>query len=238
MLRIEKAEIGHRSSLLEVQDLQLIPGKLYALIGRNGVGKSTFLQTLIGTIPTISGDVFLNEIHVNSIPNKSRAKQVSFVGSTFNGIENLSVFDYLLLGRVPYTNVFGLTDSNDKEVVDSIIQLVSIEFLRTKCTNELSDGEKQLVAIAQALVQQTKLVLLDEPTAFLDYENKWKIIELLKKCTSENNLCTIFSSHDLEIALDTADYLLLINPITKKLTQVATKSITKQEVISICFPSL
>ena len=238
MLRIDKAEIGHKSTLLSMQDLQLIPGNLYALIGRNGIGKSTFLQTIIGAIPPISGNVLLNEININSVPNKIRAKQVSFVGSTFRGIENLTVFDFLLLGRVPYTNVFGLNDYKDKEVVNTIIQLVSIEFLKSKFTHQLSDGEKQLVAIAQALVQQTKLFVLDEPTAFLDYENKWKIIELLKTCTTENNLCTIFSSHDLEIALETTDNLLLINPVTKKLIQVATKSISKKEVISICFPSL
>lgn len=238
MLRIDKAEIGHKSTLLSVQDLQLTPRNLYALIGRNGIGKSTFLQTVIGSIAPISGEVLLNEISITSIENKTLAKQVSFVGSSFKGVENLRVFDYLLLGRVPYTNIFGLTSSYDKELVDHIIQLVSIDTLRSKFTNELSDGEKQLIAIAQTLVQQTKLVLLDEPTAFLDYENKWKISELLKKCTTDNNLCTIFSSHDLEMALEISDYLLLINPITKKLTQVATKSISKSEVISICFPSL
>ena len=125
MLRIDKVKIGHKSTLLEVQDLELIPGNLYALIGRNGIGKSTFLQTMIGTIPPISGDVFLNEINVKSLPNKIRAQQISFVGSTFKGIENLSVFDFLLLGRVPYTNVFGLTDSNDKEVVNSIFDVLA-----------------------------------------------------------------------------------------------------------------
>ena len=238
MLRIEQAEIGYSTPLISIPSLELESGKLVALIGRNGIGKSTFLQTIIGSNPIKSGEVILNERSLSTYNKKQLAQQVSLVRSTFTGNEFLSVREYLLLGRIPYTNLFGTTTKNDLEVVKEVIGLVSIEHLESKFTNQLSDGEKQLVAIAQSLVQQTSLLLLDEPTAFLDYENKWKVLQILKKCTVENGLCTVFSTHDLELALKISDELLLVNPITKQLRKVGINSITLEEVIAFCFPNL
>ncbi len=238
MLKIEQTEIGHKSVLLHVNSLQLNPGSLYVLIGRNGVGKSTFLNTLIGRIPALVGDILLQEKSIFSYSKKELSKKVSLVRATFTGIENLSVNEYLTLGRIPYTNVFGTTHEQDILIVNEVIHLLGLQHLSEKFTTQLSDGEKQLVAIAQALVQQTQLVLLDEPTAFLDYENKWNILKTIKRCTQDNQLCTIFSSHDLEMALEIADYLLLINPFTKEIKQVKATEITKQELLAYCFPSL
>ena len=175
---------------------------------------------------------------METIPKKELAKKVAFVGTSFPVMDNLSVYEYLMLGRIPYTNVFGTTNIDDAKIVRSVIDLLQISYLEEKFTRQLSDGEKQLIAIAQALVQQTGIVLLDEPTAFLDYENKWKILKILKKCTVENQLCTVFSSHDLDITLEVADNLLLINPQTKEIREVKTDAITKEEIISFCFPNL
>ena len=238
MLQIENAEIGYERPLLLVKSLCLEVGKLYALIGRNGVGKSTLLNTLIGNVSVLSGTILLEGEMLANRTKKELAKKVSFVRATFNGVDNLSVFEYLLLGRIPYTNVFGTTKANDIKIVNEVITLLKIDHLQIKYTHQLSDGEKQLVAIAQSFVQQTKLVLLDEPTAFLDYENKWSILKTLQKCTHENQLCTIFSSHDLEMALEIADFLLLINPLTKEIKQVKSTDLSKQEVLTYCFPNL
>ena len=238
MLQINSVEIGHTKALLHISSLQLEQGKLYGLIGRNGIGKSTFLQTLVGVNPLLSGEIKVQGYGLETLPKKELAKKVAFVGTAFPVMDNLSVYEYLMLGRIPYTNVFGTTNIEDAKIVRSVIDLLQISYLEEKFTRQLSDGEKQLIAIAQALVQQTGVLLLDEPTAFLDYENKWKILKILKKCTAENQLCTVFSSHDIDITLEVADYLLLINPQTKEIKAVKTDEISKVEVISFCFPSL
>ena len=238
MLQINSVEIGHNTALLHIPSLQLEQGKLYGLIGRNGIGKSTFLQTLVGVIPLVSGEILVQGNSLESLRKKELAKKIALVRTSFPIIENLTVYAYLLLGRVPYTNVFGTTNEQDAALVRSVIDLLQITHLQAKFTSQLSDGEKQLIAIAQVLVQQTVVVLLDEPTAFLDYENKWKILKILKKCTVENQLCTVFSSHDLDITLEVADNLLLINPQTKEIKAVKTDEISKSEIISFCFPNL
>lgn len=238
MLQINSVEIGHTKALLHISSLQLEQGKLYGLIGRNGIGKSTFLQTLVGVNPLLSGEIKVQGYGLQTLPKKELAKKVAFVGTAFPVMDNLSVYEYLMLGRIPYTNVFGTTNIEDAKIVRSVIDLLQISYLEEKFTRQLSDGEKQLIAIAQALVQQTGILLLDEPTAFLDYENKWKILKILKDCTIKNQLCTVFSSHDLDITLEVADYLLLINPQTKEIKAVKTDEISKVEVISFCFPSL
>ena len=238
MLQINSVEIGHTKALLHISSLQLEQGKLYGLIGRNGIGKSTFLQTLVGVNPLLSGEIKVQGFGLQTLPKKELAKKVAFVGTAFPVMDNLSVYEYLMLGRIPYTNVFGTTNIEDAKIVRSVIDLLQISYLEEKFTRQLSDGEKQLIAIAQALVQQTGILLLDEPTAFLDYENKWKILKILKDCTIKNQLCTVFSSHDLDITLEVADYLLLINPQTKEIKAVKTDEISKVEVISFCFPSL
>jgi len=238
MLQINSVEIGHTNALLQIPSLQLEQGKLYGLIGRNGIGKSTFLQTLVGVIPPVSGEIFVQGTSLETLRKKDLAKKIALVRTSFPVIENLTVYSYLLLGRVPYTNVFGTTNAQDAVLVRSVIDLLQITHLQAKFTSQLSDGEKQLIAIAQVLVQQTGVVLLDEPTAFLDYENKWKILRVLKKCTVENQLCTVFSSHDLEITLEVADNLLLTNPQTKEIKEVKTHEISKDEILSFCFPNL
>ncbi len=238
MLQINSVEIGHTKALLHISSLQLEQGKLYGLIGRNGIGKSTFLQTLVGVNPLLSGEIKVQGYGLETLPKKELAKKVAFVGTAFPVMDNLSVYEYLMLGRIPYTNVFGTTNIEDAKIVRSVIDLLQISYLEEKFTRQLSDGEKQLIAIAQALVQQTGILLLDEPTAFLDYENKWKILKILKDCTIKNQLCTVFSSHDLDITLEVADDLLLINPQTKEIKAVKTDEISKAEIISFCFPSL
>lgn len=238
MLQINSVEIGHTKALLHISSLQLEQGKLYGLIGRNGIGKSTFLQTLVGVNPLLSGEIKVQGYGLQTLPKKELAKKVAFVATAFPVMDNLSVYEYLMLGRIPYTNVFGTTNIEDAKIVRSVIDLLQISYLEEKFTRQLSDGEKQLIAIAQALVQQTGILLLDEPTAFLDYENKWKILKILKDCTIKNQLCTVFSSHDLDITLEVADYLLLINPQTKEIKAVKTDEISKAEIISFCFPSL
>lgn len=238
MLQINSVEIGHTKALLHISSLQLEQGKLYGLIGRNGIGKSTFLQTLVGVNPLLSGEIKVQGYGLETLPKKELAKKVAFVGTAFPVMDNLSVYEYLMLGRIPYTNVFGTTNIEDAKIVRSVIDLLQISYLEEKFTRQLSDGEKQLIAIAQALVQQTGILLLDEPTAFLDYENKWKILKILKDCTIKNQLCTVFSSHDLDITLEVADYLVLINPQTKEIKAVKTDEISKAEIISFCFPSL
>lgn len=186
-------------------------GQLTAVIGRNGSGKSTLLKTIIRLNNSISGDIYLNEININNISRTAFAKQISFVSTEPINISNIKAIELISLGRYPYTNWLGKSDNIDKSVVNEAIDMLGLGDLAKKHFYNLSDGEKQKVMIARALVQDTKILILDEPTAFLDMPNKYEIISILNYIAKTKGKTIIFSTHDLNIAINEADKIWLIN---------------------------
>lgn len=235
MITLKTLEIGHRKTLFSVENMALLSGKMYALIGANGVGKSTFLQSITGVLSPISGSIEIAGIPVLSLGRIERAKQISFVGSKFDGVDFLKVKEYVALGRTPYTNALGRLTPNDWDVVNEAISTLKLETLQNNYTTELSDGERQLTAIARAIAQQTKVVLLDEPTAFLDYANRKKVMELMKTIALNLNKCVIVSSHDLELCLESEIDLLVVDKRNKKLVHFLPGSLSKDELIELGF---
>lgn len=229
-------EIGFSETLFACESITLEAGKCYSLIGKNGSGKSTFMQTLLGHIPLRNGQLFLDNRPIETIKPAEQAKLIAFVASKFDGVQHLSVREYITLGRAPYTNFLGKTTQKDTEKVLEIIELLSIEKLANKDTTEISDGERQIVSIARALAQETPIILLDEPTAFLDYANRLHVLKILRKIAHEQQTCIIQSSHDLELCMTYSDALLLVNPIAKKLEEIAPTD--KQAILKIAFPEL
>ncbi len=229
MINLFNIQIGFKSKLFSIDELCLERGKLYTLIGKNGIGKSTFLKTIAEIIQPLEGKI-------NWESNLPKEQRIAFVSSKFDGVENLNTYDYISLGRAPYTNLFGKLNQEDKTIINESIDLLNLSHLNSKETIKLSDGERQIASIGRAITQNTELIILDEPTAFLDYENKVKIINLLSKIAKERNCCIIHSSHDIELSTEFSDFILIIQE--EKLNQLTSKQTTKSEVIKLAFPSV
>ena len=202
MIQFNQTEIGYKQTLLKIDSLDLQEGKVYALIGRNGVGKSTLLQSMAKLLPLISGDIRYEDISLKNLSRNQMARLIAFVESKFDGVEYLSVLDYLMLGRAPYTSLSGKLSETDKAYVNEISEELQITHLLQKSTTEISDGERQICSVARALIQETPIILMDEPTAFLDFINRQKLLELLIKIAREKRKCVLMSTHDIDLCIE------------------------------------
>ena len=191
-------------------NLNLARGKLIALIGENGIGKSTLLRTLTGIQKPLSGTVFLNEKDIQTFDALSLAQNLSLVLTEKLPPSNLTVFELIALGRQPYTNWIGRLSNEDLEKINDAIQLTQIEHLISKKHFEISDGQLQKVLVARALAQDTPLIILDEPTTHLDLFHKVSLFKLLKKLSLETNKCVLFSTHDIDLAIQLADEMVVM----------------------------
>lgn len=194
-------------------------GELVALVGPNGVGKSTLLRTISGLQPPLGGNVFINEKSIENINRQEIATLISFVSTESIKVLHLTVAEMVALGRYPYTNWIGGLNNNDSYAIEKAIALVRIEHLKHNPINEISDGERQRATIARAIAQDTPVIVLDEPTAYLDLQNKYEIVHLLADLAHQEGKTIIFSTHDLNIALSEADKIWLLE--TEKATQAA-----------------
>lgn len=234
MICTKGLNIGYSNVILKVADMTLDGGVTYILLGKNGSGKSTLLKTLSAQIKSIAGSIEIDENPIESIAYKELPKLISFVASKLGETDYLTVREYVALGRAPYTNGLGRLHEADLFKIDSAIEKLGVQHLSNRFINELSDGEKQLVAIAKALAQETKVILLDEPTAFLDYTNKVKIMERLTQVAKEYNKCIIMSSHDLDVSINSNCPFLVIDQHKSTLIQL-DRSTTKDQLISLAY---
>ncbi len=202
MIQLTKLIIGHQSELLRLENIMLSSGNVYALIGRNGIGKSTFIQTVSGMQKALGGDILLDGQSISGFMSKEIAETISLVDTRFEGVEYLKVKDYLALGRAPFTDAFGRLTPKDWQVVQDVASELAITHLLEKFTDQISDGERQLCSVGRAFVQETSVILLDEPTAFLDYMNRKLLLELLVRLAREKKKCIVLSTHDLDLCLD------------------------------------
>ena len=217
ILNCENLAIGY-SSKKETKivasniNLSFEKGKIISLIGANGIGKSTLLKTLTGIQKPISGNVFLNNKNIQDYSNLDLAQNLSLVLTEKLPPSNLNVFELVALGRQPYTNWIGKLSNNDLNQINKAIELTNIEHLRNKKHFEISDGQLQNVLIARALAQDTPLIILDEPTTHLDLLHKVSLLKLLRKLTLETNKCILFSTHDIDLAIQLADKIIVMLP--------------------------
>lgn len=191
-------------------NLELQSGKLIALIGANGIGKSTLLRTLTGIQKPLSGSVFLNGKEIQNYSPIELAQNLSLVLTEKLPPSNLTVFELVALGRQPYTNWIGTLSADDLEKIHQSIQLTQIEHLADKKHYEISDGQLQKVLIARALAQDTPLIILDEPTTHLDLLHKVSLFKLLKKLASETQKCILLSTHDLDLSIQLSDEMIVM----------------------------
>lgn len=204
--------IGYgRRTLLDDVSTTFAQGSLTALLGRNGSGKSTLLRALAGLGPVASGEVLLCGRPLVQLSPLERASTVSFVTTDKVRIANLACEDVVALGRAPYTNWFGRMQRGDRETVARALELVGMSSFARKTMDAMSDGECQRILIARALAQDPPVILLDEPTAFLDLPNRYELCTLLQRLAREEGKCVLFSTHDLDIALSLCDSVALID---------------------------
>jgi iron complex transport system ATP-binding protein len=207
--------IGYRGKVVgEELDGCIRSGELTCLIGSNGLGKSTLLRTLAAFQPPLAGQVEWHDggtwRSLQAMSKAQLATLVSVVLTERPEVQHMTVAEVVGLGRMPYTGFFGTLTAADRQVVAEALALVGIAPYAPRMIDALSDGERQKVMIAKALAQQTPVVLLDEPTAFLDYPSKVEMMKLLRRLTAETGKAILLSTHDLPLALQLADRLLTI----------------------------
>ena len=192
-------------------------GELTCLLGANGVGKSTLLRTLAAFQPATSGEILISRKDeggtrkkISSLSDKELSKLVGVVLTEKPDVRNMSVRELVSLGRSPYTGFWGTYTDEDLRIVDESIEMVGIKDLTRRPVHTLSDGERQKVMIAKALAQQTPVIFLDEPTAFLDYPSKVEVLQLLRRISREAEKTIFLSTHDVELALQLADTIWLM----------------------------
>ena len=212
MIRLNDLTIGYGHRILLQHASATIPaGELVALVGRNGTGKSTLLRAIAGLGERLGGEIRLDGHSLETLSPQQLATTVSFVTTERVRIPNLRCEDVVALGRAPYTNWIGRVQEQDKAIVERSLELVGMAAFAGKTMDRMSDGECQRVMIARALAQDTPVILLDEPTAFLDLPNRYELATLLGRLAHDEGKCILFSTHDLDVALSLCDGIALID---------------------------
>ncbi|MFA5573496.1 MAG: ABC transporter ATP-binding protein [Brumimicrobium sp.] len=239
MLKFENLHIGFKNGknkrlLLKTSDIQFQQGNFAALIGPNGSGKTTFFNTILGLHSPLSGEMILNGKNLNDLSKKEKVKKFGFVPSKILGVNHLTTYDLIATGRAPHTNFLNRLSDNDKEIIQSIIEQLGLEELAHKNTLNLSDGERQIAMIGKALAQETDVVILDEPTAFLDYKNRRKVLSILQNITENQRKIVLLSSHDLSLCFEFCNRIIAIDNKVKKLKSYP-KPFDSEEIIKEIF---
>lgn len=212
MLTARSLTIGYPHKVLASNlNLELRPGEMVALIGPNGCGKSTLLRTLAGMLPPLSGQVFLNGRDIRQMSALELARYLALVLTTRIEVGYLSVYTLVSLGRHPYLDWFGRLRPHDHAIIHRALELTDSLSLAQRFFHELSDGERQRVMIARALAQEPQVLILDEPTAFLDLPRRIETLRLLRNLARQTRCAVLLSIHDLDLALRIADRLWLLS---------------------------
>ena len=190
---------------------EVCSGELTCLVGRNGMGKSTLLRTMIGFQQPLAGSVLIDGVAIERLSQRERAKLMSVVLTEKPDVQNMTVREIVGLGRSPYTGFFGTLSKQDEAIVAEAIERVGMTALADRNIQTLSDGERQKMMIAKALAQQTPIIILDEPTAFLDYPSKVQMMQMLRQLAKEMDKTIVLSTHDIELAAKIATRFLLIS---------------------------
>lgn len=235
MISFRHVDIGFSSTLFSIPVLDLVPGNLFAVIGQNGIGKSTFFKTILGEVTQLSGEVLLNGESIITMESAELAKKIAYVHSTFNGVEHMCVYDYLCLARFPYRSWLGRISETDEQIIKQVSLAMNVVDLWDRDTTALSDGQRMLCAIARALIQDTPIILMDEPLAFLDLGNKINLLNTISHQCEQHQKLIIYSTHDLELMKNKSQRYLIINPTTK---QMVEESVFSSETLSIAFPDI
>jgi iron complex transport system ATP-binding protein len=215
ILSIDLLKIGYSSGktkrvLLPPLNAGAVTGELIAVIGRNGIGKSTLLRTLAGLQEPLGGEILYDGRNVKDYSRMELALKVGYISTEIVKVSNMSVYDLVALGRFPHTNWIGKIEKEDHERILDAISKTGMGSFCQKFVSELSDGERQKAMIARILAQDTGIMVMDEPTAFLDIAAKYEILHLLHHLSGDSGKTIIYSTHDLQMAISQSDKIWLI----------------------------
>lgn len=210
-------------------------GELCAIVGVNGVGKSTLLRTLGNVQPKLSGNIQIETKALETYTPLDLTALLSVVLTEPIASKNLTVVELIALGRLPYTNWLGTLKEKDKIQIENCLQQLDLKDLQHKKCHELSDGQLQRVLIARAMVQDTPLILLDEPTTHLDLYHKVQILKLLKRLAKEHHKTILFTTHEIDLAIQLCDKMLILNGAENPFGQPC--ELIKNGAFDLLFPS-
>ena len=211
VLRTEKLNAGYGDKIIAKDiEFSINPGEIVSLIGPNGSGKTTILKTVGGFNPAVSGEVYLGEKKLKDYSLSDKSKYMSVMMTERMSADLMTVRDMVSLGRFPYTDMLGRLSDEDKKIVDSALSKVGMTELEGHIYNDLSDGQKQRALLARAISQGPKLMLLDEPTSYLDIYHKIRFIDILKGLSKEEGISILMSVHELEIAYEISDRIVCL----------------------------
>jgi iron complex transport system ATP-binding protein len=212
MIELKKITLAFDSkSILQSADCTFRRGTLTALVGRNGAGKSTLLKVLAAIDAPKNGEVVVDGKILHTLTAEARARMISFVSTQRVRVANLLCRDVVAIGRAPYTNWLGSMQDEDSQIVSSALKAVGMEEFALRAIDTLSDGECQRIMIARALAQQTPVIVLDEPTAFLDIPTRFEICRLLADLAHNSGKTIIFSTHDIDAAMPVCDAFAILD---------------------------
>ncbi len=210
MLKMSKLSVGYSNAILTGIDLTVEGGEILGIIGPNGSGKSTLLKTISAILKPMDGVVYVDGRNVHKLKPLELAKKLAVTTTDRSDVGFLKGFDVVSLGRYPYTDAFGRLSERDAEIVMEALRLVNAEHLADKPFSEMSDGEKQKIMIARALAQQPKVLLLDEPTSFLDAKHRVEIPLILRRIANEKRIAIVLTTHDIELAVRVCDRIAMV----------------------------
>lgn len=206
-IHIKNLSVGYFQAVCSNISAEVKKGELVGLAGKNGSGKSTLIKSILGLLPILNGKIEINSENIQPWDVQKRAREIAVVFSRLSQTPGISVFDMVALGRLPYKSGFSKLNSTEINRIENALEMVGIPHLKNRLANELSDGQLQMAMIARALVQDTQIVIMDEPTSHLDIENQFKIFELIYKLSRETGKTFIVASHQIELLLQNSTQL-------------------------------
>ncbi|HOC52393.1 MAG TPA: ABC transporter ATP-binding protein [Caldisericia bacterium] len=190
--------------------LEIDEGEILTILGPNGSGKTTLLKLIQKIILPKSGDIIISGKNINNLTNKALSKSTSFVPQIHNQTFPYRVIDFVLMGRNPYINDYSIPKEEDIEIANKVLEEMGLYYLKDRPYTDISGGELRLVLIARGIVQNTEILLLDEPTAFLDFKNQLIVLETIKELKEKKKLTVIMTLHNPNEAYKYSDKILLI----------------------------
>ena len=210
VISADKLSVGYKKPLISDICFNVRSGEIMTLIGPNGSGKSTILKTVAGYLKKHGGAVFIGNTDSDNIANKEKAKVMSVLLTQRIHSELMTCRDVIETGRYPYTGHFGMLSSTDKNAVENAVKTVEIESFIDSDFSSVSDGQRQRVMLARAICQEPEILILDEPTSYLDIHHKIMFLEILKKLTKRKGIAVILSMHELDFAEKISDYTVCV----------------------------